>query len=142
MYSELNCISGFHYRTLTNAVWPTSLVQHRVAGVPLDTMGLLRSHPVETRFRCVRYYSSSKTAGSNSIILFISQAPPVFVPASASAEEKTRITDMRRHHPLFQSITLMLLTEIINSRLFTTVRDTLGLTYDVSWEVRQIIKHI
>ncbi len=29
----------------------------------------------------------------------------------------------------------MLLTEIINSRLFTTVRDTLGLTYDVSFEV-------
>ena len=60
----------------------------------------------------------------------------MFVPASASAEEKARITDMRRNHPLFQSITLMLLTEIINSRLFTTVRDTLGLTYDVSWEVR------
>lgn len=28
-----------------------------------------------------------------------------------------------------------LLTEIINSRLFTTVRDTLGLTYDVSFEL-------
>ena len=28
-----------------------------------------------------------------------------------------------------------ILTEIINSRLFTTVRDTLGLTYDVSFEL-------
>ena len=28
-----------------------------------------------------------------------------------------------------------LLTEIVNSRLFTTVRDTLGLTYDVSFEL-------
>jgi hypothetical protein len=28
-----------------------------------------------------------------------------------------------------------LLTEMINSRLFTTVRDSLGLTYDVSFEL-------
>ena len=45
------------------------------------------------------------------------------------------MTALRRGHPLFQSVTLMLLTEIVNSRLFTTVRDTLGLTYDVSFEV-------
>jgi hypothetical protein len=42
---------------------------------------------------------------------------------------------IRRAHPLYASVTLGLLTEIINSRLFTTVRDTLGLTYDVSFEL-------
>uniref|UniRef100_A0A7N0T097 Peptidase M16 C-terminal domain-containing protein n=1 Tax=Kalanchoe fedtschenkoi TaxID=63787 RepID=A0A7N0T097_KALFE len=40
-----------------------------------------------------------------------------------------------RDHPLFFGITMGLLAEIINSRLFTTVRDSLGLTYDVSFEV-------
>lgn len=40
-----------------------------------------------------------------------------------------------RYHPLFFGITLGLLAEIINSRLFTTVRDSLGLTYDVSFEL-------
>ncbi|KAM1638353.1 hypothetical protein TB2_008177 [Malus domestica] len=38
-------------------------------------------------------------------------------------------------HPLFFGITMGLLAEIINSRLFTTVRDSLGLTYDVSFEL-------
>ncbi|KAK9684952.1 hypothetical protein RND81_10G245300 [Saponaria officinalis] len=38
-------------------------------------------------------------------------------------------------HPLFYGITMGLLAEIINSRLFTTVRDSLGLTYDVSFEL-------
>ncbi|CAL5041862.1 unnamed protein product [Urochloa decumbens] len=40
-----------------------------------------------------------------------------------------------RSHPLFFGITLSLLAEIINSRLFTTVRDSMGLTYDVSFEL-------
>ncbi|XP_022996934.1 stromal processing peptidase, chloroplastic-like isoform X1 [Cucurbita maxima] len=40
-----------------------------------------------------------------------------------------------RSHPLFFGITMGLLAEIINSRLFTSVRDSLGLTYDVSFEV-------
>ncbi|XP_050363025.1 stromal processing peptidase, chloroplastic-like [Argentina anserina] len=40
-----------------------------------------------------------------------------------------------RCHPLFFGITMGLLAEIINSRLFTTVRDSLGLTYDVSFEL-------
>ncbi|KAK9270819.1 hypothetical protein L1049_026405 [Liquidambar formosana] len=40
-----------------------------------------------------------------------------------------------RNHPLFFGITMGLLAEIINSRLFTTVRDSLGLTYDVSFEL-------
>jgi len=61
--------------------------------------------------------------------------PPLIVPASAPADEKQRLTALRRRHPLYASCTLMLLTEIINSRLFTTVRDSLGLTYDVSFEV-------
>ncbi|CAD7695599.1 unnamed protein product [Ostreobium quekettii] len=46
-------------------------------------------------------------------------------------------TAIRRAHPLYPSTTLALLTEIINSRLFTTVRDQLGLTYDVSFELFQ-----
>ena len=41
----------------------------------------------------------------------------------------------RRAHPLYMSICLSLMAEVINSRLFTTVRDALGLTYDVSFEV-------
>ncbi|KAI3969551.1 hypothetical protein MKX01_020112 [Papaver californicum] len=40
-----------------------------------------------------------------------------------------------RSHPLFFGITLGLLAEIMNSRLFTTVRDSLGSTYDVSFEL-------
>ncbi|XP_074560219.1 LOW QUALITY PROTEIN: stromal processing peptidase, chloroplastic [Curcuma longa] len=40
-----------------------------------------------------------------------------------------------RSRPLFFSIALGLLAEVINSRLFTTVRDSLGLTYDVSFEL-------
>ncbi|XP_073144793.1 stromal processing peptidase, chloroplastic [Henckelia pumila] len=40
-----------------------------------------------------------------------------------------------RDHPLFFAVTLGLLAEVINSRLFTTVRDSLGLTYDVSFEL-------
>ncbi|KAL0429662.1 UNVERIFIED_CONTAM: Stromal processing peptidase, chloroplastic [Sesamum radiatum] len=40
-----------------------------------------------------------------------------------------------RAHPLFFAITMGLLQEIVNSRLFTTVRDSLGLTYDVSFEL-------
>ncbi|KAJ7516395.1 hypothetical protein O6H91_22G056800 [Diphasiastrum complanatum] len=39
-----------------------------------------------------------------------------------------------RHH-LYGSIAMTLLAEIINARLFTTVRDALGLTYDVSFEL-------
>ncbi|KAH9302963.1 hypothetical protein KI387_014546, partial [Taxus chinensis] len=39
------------------------------------------------------------------------------------------------HHSLYCCVTLTLLAEIINSRLFTTVRDSLGLTYDVSFEL-------
>lgn len=41
----------------------------------------------------------------------------------------------RQRHPLYSSVALTLLAEIINARLFTTVRDALGLTYDVSFEM-------
>lgn len=52
-------------------------------------------------------------------------------PKAPEAMEKTpealaAVASIRRAHPLYSSITLMLLTEIINSRLFTTVRDALG----------------
>ncbi|KAL6223602.1 hypothetical protein ACLB2K_006985 [Fragaria x ananassa] len=54
------------------------------------------------------------------------------------AEGKDTQEDLQRKlrgHPLFFGITMGLLAEIINSRLFTTVRDSLGLTYDVSFEL-------
>ena len=41
----------------------------------------------------------------------------------------------RRAHPLFHAASLSLLSEVVNSRLFTSVRDALGLTYDVSFEL-------
>jgi len=49
--------------------------------------------------------------------------------AFAAADER------RRNHPLYGTVCLALVAEIINSRLFTTVRDALGLTYDVSFEL-------
>ncbi|KAL6219418.1 hypothetical protein ACLB2K_007177 [Fragaria x ananassa] len=54
------------------------------------------------------------------------------------AEGKDTREDLQRKlhgHPLFFGISMGLLAEIINSRLFTTVRDSLGLTYDVSFEL-------
>lgn len=47
--------------------------------------------------------------------------PAMVVPGTASAEAKAAATEARRRHPLFSSAILMLLTEVINSRLFTTV---------------------
>ena len=61
--------------------------------------------------------------------------PPAPLPPGASNEDIQSARDLRRKHPLYASATLGLLTEMINSRLFTTVRDTLGLTYDVSFEL-------
>ncbi|CAL8466878.1 g6414 [Coccomyxa elongata] len=61
--------------------------------------------------------------------------PPVLPPLNATAAQLTRATEIRRAHPLYADVTLRLLTEIMNSRLFTTVRDALGLTYDVSFEL-------
>mmetsp|Transcript_39203 Transcript_39203/g.47468 ORF Transcript_39203/g.47468 Transcript_39203/m.47468 type:complete len:1112 (+) Transcript_39203:2-3337(+) len=62
--------------------------------------------------------------------------------AATGGGDMSRITDMnserasRVQHPLFSTVSLMLMVEILNSRLFTTVRDALGLTYDVSFEMR------
>ncbi|XP_052202121.1 stromal processing peptidase, chloroplastic [Diospyros lotus] len=50
-------------------------------------------------------------------------------------EEQKSLQGRFHSHPLFFAITMGLLAEIINSRLFTTVRDSLGLTYDVSFEL-------
>ncbi|KAG2693072.1 hypothetical protein I3760_08G081700 [Carya illinoinensis] len=48
---------------------------------------------------------------------------------------QTHLQRKLRGHSLFFGITMGLLAEVINSRLFTTVRDSLGLTYDVSFEL-------
>lgn len=55
--------------------------------------------------------------------------------ANASPDQVAAADASRRSHPLYPMVTLSLLTEVINSRLFTTVRDALGLTYDVSFEL-------
>lgn len=59
--------------------------------------------------------------------------------AQVSESANTDLTERKhndvRSHSLFFGITLSLLAEIINSRLFTTVRDSMGLTYDVSFEL-------
>jgi len=40
-----------------------------------------------------------------------------------------------KDHPLYPSICLLALREVINTRLFSTVRDSLGLSYDCSFEL-------
>lgn len=46
---------------------------------------------------------------------------PYSVPLNATAEEHERAKAIRRAHPLFRDVNMRLLTEVINSRLFTTV---------------------
>ena len=60
---------------------------------------------------------------------------PLALPRGTPAQLVQRAHDIRRQHPLYAMVTLNLLTEIVNGRLFTTVRDSLGLTYDVSFEL-------
>jgi hypothetical protein len=60
---------------------------------------------------------------------------PLILGPDASPMQVAEAARIRRAHPLYASMTLNLLTELVNSRLFTTVRDTLGLTYDVSFEL-------
>ncbi|WVZ11610.1 hypothetical protein V8G54_016140 [Vigna mungo] len=55
--------------------------------------------------------------------------------SNSDAQHMQGLQKSLRGHPLFFGITMGLLSEIINSRLFTTVRDSLGLTYDVSFEL-------
>jgi len=40
-----------------------------------------------------------------------------------------------KDHPLYQSMCLLAMREVINTRLFSTVRDSLGLSYDCSFEL-------
>jgi hypothetical protein len=47
--------------------------------------------------------------------------PPVLPPPNATAAQLGRAAEIRRAHPLYADVTLRLLTEIMNSRLFTTV---------------------
>lgn len=47
---------------------------------------------------------------------------PAPVPVAATAAEQAAAREVRRAHPLYADVTLRLLTEIMNSRLFTTVR--------------------
>ena len=47
---------------------------------------------------------------------------PVIPPPNATPAELARAAQIRRAHPLYADVSLRLLTEIMNSRLFTTVR--------------------
>eukprot|EP00210_Caulerpa_lentillifera_P004547 g4337.t1 len=69
--------------------------------------------------------------------------PPVSDPEGRDANPLgiAFATAIRRVHPLYPSTTLALLKEIINSRLFTTVRDQLGLTYDVTFDIVQLERY-
>jgi predicted Zn-dependent peptidase len=55
--------------------------------------------------------------------------------AAPNAPPELADAAVRRAHPLFLAASMALLAEVVNSRLFTTVRDALGLTYDVSFEL-------
>ena len=46
---------------------------------------------------------------------------PQVLPPNASSAQIERNTQIRRSHPLYADVSLRLLTEIMNSRLFTTV---------------------
>ncbi|KAL0020811.1 hypothetical protein WJX79_007906 [Trebouxia sp. C0005] len=61
---------------------------------------------------------------------------PMQLPRIAPPHLVAQANDVRRRHPLYPMVTLNLLTEIMNGRLFTTVRDSLGLTYDVNFEIQ------
>ncbi|KAG0577820.1 hypothetical protein KC19_5G184500 [Ceratodon purpureus] len=64
------------------------------------------------------------------------QARALAPPGVEVIKDTNDILCWKRHrHPLYASVALTLLAEIINARLFTTVRDALGLTYDVSFEL-------
>ncbi|XP_062178584.1 stromal processing peptidase, chloroplastic-like isoform X2 [Phragmites australis] len=72
-------------------------------------------------------------AGGNDLFNVIQSSAEISGPVNSDLTGNKHI-DVRSH-PLFFGITLSLLAEIINSRLFTTVRDSMGLTYDVSFEL-------
>ena len=64
-----------------------------------------------------------------------SPEPKLVNPFGQPSSVAAAATAARRSHPLFPSVALSLLAESLNSRLFTHVRDTLGLTYDVSFDL-------
>lgn len=43
-----------------------------------------------------------------------------------------------KNHPLYPSLCLLAMREVINTRLFSTVRDSLGLSYDCSFELSML----
>ena len=63
-------------------------------------------------------WASFGTADVDATEIVTPPRPPPMAPQA----ELARATAIRRAHPLYASVTLSLLTEIINSRLFTTVR--------------------
>jgi predicted Zn-dependent peptidase len=78
------------------------------------------------------------TVDGNDLLETVKNAPTVNDNGTSSDALQTEGGSQKsilRSHPLFFGITMGLLSEIINSRLFTTVRDSLGLTYDVSFEL-------
>ena len=46
------------------------------------------------------------------------------LPPNPSAADVAHARDIRKAHPLYADVSLRLLTEILNSRLFTTVQTT------------------
>ena len=48
--------------------------------------------------------------------------PPFKLPAHATPEQQNMALFTRRNHPLYRDVTFRLLAEVINSRLFRTVR--------------------
>lgn len=69
------------------------------------------------------------------VSLYDDELPEPDEPILEKSEVNGDLHQKFHSHPLFFAITMGLLAEIINSRLFTTVRDSLGLTYDVSFEL-------
>lgn len=67
--------------------------------------------------------------------LFKLTAPELLPTCRRAHRNRSRKTAHTHAHTVAGLPPAGLLTEIINSRLFTTVRDTLGLTYDVSFEL-------
>ena len=55
--------------------------------------------------------------------------------AAALKENPFAAQSIRRANPLATFVAGMLLTEVIGGRLFTTVRDALGLTYDCNFQL-------
>jgi hypothetical protein len=84
------------------------------------------SGPAPNRWNAISRALVDEGATARSLALVPVIPPATAEPLDATPEAMAAATRARRSHPLFSSITLMILTEIINSRLFTTVRDALG----------------